>query len=158
MAQAPEALTVPQMAMQSAKAGATGGALAGAGSAEGGLEQRLEGAAMGGALGGALGGAVPLVATGAARVAGRVADATGLRNPQAGGDRQLLRAFERDVAGGGPSIDDAIAAMRGNVGPNARPEFLPDVAGENVKRLAAMTTQTPGAARQTAQTAIEQRV
>lgn len=142
---------------QSARAGATGGALAGFGSAEGGLENRLEGTAMGAGLGGAVGGAVPLVANAVGRVGGRVLDAVGLRNPQTGGDRQLLRAFERDAAGGGPSIDDVIARTQANTGANARPEFLPDMAGENVKRLAAMTTQTPGAARQAAQTAIEQR-
>lgn len=151
-------LTTAGAALQSAKAGATGGAIAGFGSAEGGLENRLEGAATGGALGGAIGGAVPLVANVVGRYGGQIADGLGLRNPQTGGDRQLLRAFERDAAGGGPSIEQVAARVQANTGANARPEFLPDMAGENVKRLAAMTTQTPGAARQTAQAAIEQRV
>lgn len=161
VALAPEAATAPvttaAAALQSAKAGATGGALAGFGSAEGGLENRIEGAATGGALGGALGGSIPLVANAVGRVGGRVLDGLGLRNPQTGGDRQLLRAFERDAAGGGPSLEDVASRVQANTGANARPEFLPDMAGENVKRLAAMATQTPGTARQIAQTAIEQR-
>jgi hypothetical protein len=152
-----EPLTTAGAAMQSARAGATGGALAGFGSGEGGLENRLEGAALGGALGGTIGGAVPLVATGVGRVGGRVLDAVGLRNPQTGGDRQLLRAFERDQAGGGPGIEQVYGRTMSNVGQDARPEFLADMGGENVRRLAAMTTQTPGAARQTAQAAIGER-
>ena len=157
LARGVEPLTTASAALQSAKAGATGGALAGFGSAEGGLENRLEGAATGGVLGGALGGSVPLVANAVGRVGGRVLDGLGLRNPQTGGDRQLLRAFERDAAGGGPSLEDVASRVQANTGANARPEFLPDMAGENVKRLAAMATQTPGTARQIAQTAIEQR-
>ena len=151
------AATTAQAALQSAKAGATGGALAGFGSGEGGLENRLEGAALGGALGGTIGGSIPLIATGVSRVAGRATDALGLRNPQTGGDRQLLRAFERDAAGGGPNIEQVYGRTMSNVGQDARPEFLADMGGENVRRLAAMATQTPGAARQIAQTAIEQR-
>jgi hypothetical protein len=151
------ALTAIQTAGQGARAGATGGALAGFGSGEGGLENRLEGAATGAALGGTIGGAVPLIATGVGRVGGRVLDAVGLRNPQTGGDRQLLRALERDQAGGGPGIEQVYGRTMSNVGQDARPEFLADMGGENVRRLAAMTTQTPGAARQTAQAAIGER-
>jgi hypothetical protein len=152
-----EPATTAGAALQSAKAGAAGGALAGFGSAEGGLENRLEGAAAGGALGGTIGGSIPLIATGVSRAAGRATDALGLRNPQTGGDRQLLRAFERDAAGGGPNIEQVYGRTMSNVGQDARPEFLADMGGENVRRLAAMTTQTPGAARQTAQTAIGER-
>jgi hypothetical protein len=152
-----EPMTTAQAALQSAKSGAAGGSIAGFGSAEGGLENRLEGAATGAALGGAIGGAVPVIANAAGRFGGQIMDGMGLRNPQAAGDRQLLRAFERDAAGGGPSIEQTYGRAMSNIGKDARPEFLPDMAGENVKRLAAMTTQTPGAARQAAQTAIEQR-
>jgi len=142
---------------QGAKAGAVGGGLSGFGSGEGGLEERLEGAAIGGGLGSTIGAATPLIANAVSRVAGRVTDAVGLRNPQRGGNLQTLRAMERDKAGGGPGIHEVYGRIMSNQGADARPEFLADMGGENLKRLASMTTQTPGAARQAAREAIAER-
>jgi hypothetical protein len=150
-------LTTAQAAIQGAKAGATGGAVAGFGSGEGGLENRLQGAAIGGTVGGVAGGSVPLVANVVGRYGGRLLDGMGLRNPEAAGDRQILRAFERDAAGGGPSLEAVAANMARNTRGNALPEMIPDLAGENVKNLARDVTQMPGTARQIAQTALQNR-
>lgn len=142
---------------QAGKAGAVAGGLGGFGSGEGSLENRVVGAGTGALLGGGLGATVPLAATLATRIGSRLLDAVGLRNPERGGDRQMLRAFERDVAGGGPSMDDVAAALARNKGPDTLPEIIPDLAGENVKNLARGITQVPGAARQTAQTFLQDR-
>lgn len=149
--------TVGQAVKQGAIVGGTGGAVAGFGSGDG-LGDSLEKGAIGGGVGATLGGAVPIIANVTSRFGGKVLDATGLRNPQAGADRQLLRAFERDQAAGGPGPTEVAGMLAANSSRStARPEMIPDVAGENVQRLAASATQTPGAARQVAQTALTER-
>lgn len=139
-------------------AGAAGGGVAGFGAGEGGFAPRMETAAGGAALGGAVGALTPPVVNAVGKGAGWIADKTGLRNTPRAAMRQTLRAIGRDQEAGGPGLDDIKRAVDTNVGPNYRPEMLGDVGGENVTRLAATASRTPGPSQQAAANAIKTRV
>lgn len=146
------AATVGGRVLQGAEVGAGTGALAGFGSGEGGFGERMEGAATGGAIGGVIGAAAPLVVEGVSRVGSRALDAVGLRNPEKGAQRQVMRAIERDQAAGGPGVAEIQQGINQNVGPRVttRPETIPDVAGNNVQQLARTAARIPSKAQQAA--------
>lgn len=144
------ATTLGRMASGAASGGIAGG-ISGFGEAQGGVAERLPGAMAGAGFGAAVGAAVPLAANVVSRVGGRALDAVGLRNPNVAGQRQVLRAIERDAAAD-PSmgLGQIAARARAPQGPGAPPMALVDQGGENLVQLGATAVQQPGAAAQAA--------
>ena len=138
-------------ASRGALAGATGGAAAGAGEGEG-LEGRLVGAGQGALIGTAAGGALGAGVSAASGVAGRLINATGMRNSDTMADRQILRAFERD------GVDPASGRPQGpGIAPDAPDMALVDYGGRNVTGLAAVAANVPGQSMQAADTLMQAR-
>jgi hypothetical protein len=134
-------------------AGAAGGALAGAGEGEG-VGGRISGALTGGAVGGALGGVLGAGLSAGGSVAGRLLDASGLRNPNTAADRQILRAFERD----GVDPANLTRPQQGPGLPPPSPELsIADMGGRNTVNLAAAASNTPGAAMDAADQLVQTR-
>jgi len=127
-------------------AGGTGGAVAGFGEGEGGLGPRSQNALLGAGLGAATGFGLNATVQAGRPVVNRLLNATGLRDPEAMAERQILRGLSRD----GRTVEQVEAALNPNgaVGPAvaARPDnlVLPDVAGRNVVNLTAVAANTPG--------------
>lgn len=150
-------LGLGQQALRSGAVGAGTGAVQGFGEGEGGLEERLGSAVKGAAVGGTVGAAAPVVAAGVKAAGGKALDIAGLRgsiNPDKIAMQKMLQAFEAD------GIDAAtatqrLAEWRRAGGP---PAMLMDIGGQNVRDLVRASANYPlGAAKQTAQTAIETR-
>jgi hypothetical protein len=141
---------VGNAALRGATSGAAGGALAGLGEGEGGLENRLGSAATGAAVGGVLGGALGAGVNVGAGVAGRVLDATGLRNAGLAADRQVVRALSRDGV-------DIRALTAPPVGHAADDLALVDRGGANLRNLGAVAANTPGAAQEAADRFVQAR-
>ena len=150
-------LSVAQQALRSGAVGAGTGAVQGFGEGEGGLANRVGQAATGAAVGGAVGAAAPVVMSTLGAVGGKLVDVTGLRgtiNADKVATQKILQAFEAD------GIDPATAAQRLREWQRAGgpPAMLMDLGGQNVRDLARAAANYPlGAAKQTAQTAIEAR-
>lgn len=141
---------VGNAALRGATSGAAGGALAGLGEGEGGLENRLGSAATGAAVGGVLGGALGAGVNVGAGVAGRVLDATGMRNAERAADRQVIRALSRD------GIDPATLTAP-PAGHAADALALVDRGGANLRNLGAVAANTPGAAQEAADQFVQAR-
>lgn len=152
-----KALGLGQQALRSAAVGAGTGAVQGFGEGEGSFEDRATNSAKGGVIGGAIGGAAPLVFGTLGAVGGKLVDVLGLRgrvNAEKVATQKILEAFEAD------GIDPATAATRlrewQRVG--GPPAMLMDLGGQNVRDLTRAAANYPlGAAKQTAQSAIEAR-
>lgn len=129
--------------VRGAVAGASGGAATGFGEGQGGFADRAEGALTGGVVGAGAGAALGAGVNLAARIGGRVADVSGLRNPENAADRMILRAMERD------GITPRQMATRLSELPEAN-TILPDAGGRNTVNLAAVAANTPGRAQELA--------
>lgn len=142
---APEAGLVAR-SLRAAGASGVGGAAAGFGEAEGGPVERLTGAATGAAVGAATAPALQAGINAGGKIAGRLLDVAGLRNPGTAADRQILRALERDGI-------DPHTFGRPQAGVPAAPDApltLADQGGRNVVGLAAVAANTPGRAMEAA--------
>jgi hypothetical protein len=129
--------------------GATAGGVAGFGEGEG-LGDRAGSAITGALTGAAVAPAVRAVTSAAPAVVGRVAQATGLRNPETAADRQIVRALDR----GGVSVDEAARRLAAS-GDN--PTALVDVGGRNVVNLGATAANTPGTSMEAADRFVQSR-
>jgi len=102
--------------------GAFYGGLAGFGEGEGGLTNRLMSGATGAGVGAVSGGVIGGAANAASGVASRVTHGLGLRDPEVGAERQIIRALDRS----GVSVDEAGARLTApsTQVPEARPPSL----------------------------------
>jgi hypothetical protein len=132
---------------------ATGGAMgatAGFGEGEGGAANRLASGIMGGVVGGAIGGAAPPVLS---TLGGAVSGATrrlGLSDPDATGQRVVLRSLARD----GVTPEEVATRLQQAGG---APVMMSDVAGESTRGTAAAVARVPGVGQSMASEAVQAR-
>lgn len=144
------AATLGQAARRGAVAGAAGGAAYGFNSGEG-LADRVENAMAGGGMGGLLGAALP-VALRAGNTLYQGIRAALPGGAERGASYAVGRALQRDATDPRALADqlDEAAAL-------GKPATMADVGGANVKRLAEVAAQSPGAGSQQAKVFLEGR-
>jgi hypothetical protein len=144
------AATMGGAVVRGAATGAGVGGAAGFGEGEGGLNNRVIGAGTGAALGGAVGGAAPVVLSGVGSAVAGLARRLGIADPDATGQRVVLRSLARDGV-----TPDEVAARLQQAG-NA-PVMLSDVAGESTRGTAAAVARVPGVGQSMAADAVSGR-